>query len=184
MDKLLILDKDGTLVAPKSGNTFVQSPEDQQLLPGVKQAIERYQSEGWVIVVASNQGGVEAGHKTLEDAIAEMRYCMKLLRYICPDYRFTSGCPVWEALFCPDFAGEQCWSVQWGLKAMPIHECEWIDSSLHGQFRKPNPGMILFAKSRSQYKDVLFVGDRDEDRLAAEAAGVQFMGAEQWRAGK
>lgn len=57
MDKLLILDKDGTLVAPKSGSEFVQHPEDQELLPGVKEAIERYHSEGWAIVVASNQGG-------------------------------------------------------------------------------------------------------------------------------
>ena len=29
MAKLLVLDKGGTLVRPKSGNTFVQCPEDQ-----------------------------------------------------------------------------------------------------------------------------------------------------------
>jgi histidinol phosphatase-like enzyme len=57
MAKLLIIDKDSTLTIPKSGAEFVQHPEDQELLPGVKDQIERYHSEGWRIVVASNQGG-------------------------------------------------------------------------------------------------------------------------------
>ena len=46
MEKLLILDKDGTLVRPKSGNEFVQHPEDQELLPGVVEAIARYAANG------------------------------------------------------------------------------------------------------------------------------------------
>lgn len=57
MTKLLILDKDGTLVRPKSGGEFVQHPEDQELLPGVADAIGRYAAEGWTMAIASNQGG-------------------------------------------------------------------------------------------------------------------------------
>ena len=40
MAKLLILDKDGTLVRPKSGGRFVQSPDDQELIPGVVEVLE------------------------------------------------------------------------------------------------------------------------------------------------
>lgn len=39
MSKLLILDKDGTLVTPASGKKFVHHPEDQVVLPGVHEAI-------------------------------------------------------------------------------------------------------------------------------------------------
>lgn len=57
--KLLVLDKDGTIVRPKSGNTFVQHPEDQELIEGVAEAIARYIADGWTIAIASNQGGCE-----------------------------------------------------------------------------------------------------------------------------
>ena len=60
MDKvkrLAILDKDGTLVGTKSGETFVQHPEDQILLPGVEEAIARLVDDGYELVIASNQGG-------------------------------------------------------------------------------------------------------------------------------
>lgn len=57
MTKLLVLDKDGTLVRPKSGNTFVQHPEDQEMIEGVAEAIARYIADGWTIAIASNQGG-------------------------------------------------------------------------------------------------------------------------------
>jgi histidinol phosphatase-like enzyme len=59
MAKLLVVDKDGTLVRPKSGNTFVQHPEDQELIEGVTEAIQRYVADGWTIAIASNQGGCE-----------------------------------------------------------------------------------------------------------------------------
>ena len=76
--KLLVLDKDGTLTRTKSGHTFVQHPEDQVLIDGVVEAIAAYTADGWTMAIASNQGGVAAGHKTLEEAIAEMQYAMEL----------------------------------------------------------------------------------------------------------
>lgn len=59
MTKLLICDKDGTLVRPASGATFVQHPQDQALIEGVAETIDRYHREGWSIVIASNQGGCD-----------------------------------------------------------------------------------------------------------------------------
>ena len=65
MTKLLVLDKDGTLTRPKSGNTFVQNPEDQELIEGVAEAIARYVADGWTLAIASNQGGC---HKISSEA--------------------------------------------------------------------------------------------------------------------
>jgi phosphoglycolate phosphatase-like HAD superfamily hydrolase len=50
------------------------------------------------------------------------------------------------------------------------------------QFRKPNPGMI-FAALRAFAKeptDILMVGDREEDKLAAKNAGINFLDAHIW----
>lgn len=64
--KLAILDKDGTLVLPKSGNTFVQNPTDQILMFGAIEGCQRLIDAGYVLAIASNQGGVASNHKTLD----------------------------------------------------------------------------------------------------------------------
>jgi len=72
--KLAILDKDGTIVQPKSGNKFVQNPTDQILIDGVVDGCKRLIDAGYVLAIASNQGGVSAGFKTLDQASSEMSY--------------------------------------------------------------------------------------------------------------
>jgi D-glycero-D-manno-heptose 1,7-bisphosphate phosphatase len=101
MRKLLLVDKDGTLVRPKSGKEFVQNHKDQELLPKVAETIAHYRAEGWWINIISNQGGVALGYKSLEDTIQEMQFCLELL----PD--------IDSAYFCPD-DGETCFSVSSG----------------------------------------------------------------------
>ena len=129
--KLAIVDKDGALVCPKSGNTFVQNPQDQELLPGVQEAVSRLVADGYVLVIASNQGGVAAGHKTLEDAIAEMQYCLSLLPQID------------RAYFCPDY-GKTCIAVLRNLSRwVDAGEC-WGDD--RWQYRKPQAGMLYMAQ--------------------------------------
>jgi D-glycero-D-manno-heptose 1,7-bisphosphate phosphatase len=172
MTKLLILDKDGTLVKPKSGSSFVQHPEDQELLPGVAEAIARYAVDGWQMAIVSNQGGVEAGHKTLESAIVEMQYCLfSLLCDVCKT-------PI-NAYFCPD-KGSSCYMVEFG-------GAKRVDHLFPGQnFRKPGIGMIWLATYRvnklfPEQVRALFVSDRPEDEGAAKAANVPFMWAKDWR---
>ena len=176
MTKLLVLDKDGTLVRPKSGNTFVQHPEDQEVIEGVAEAIARYIADGWTLAIASNQSGVAAGYKSLNDAIAEMQYCLKLL----PLPAAT------EAYFCPD-AGDTCWVVEKGFSTKLDYERP--KKSYAGLYRKPNAGMLLRICDRENYtsdwRDIfeqkLMVGDRPEDEQAAQAAGFDFMWAEDWQ---
>jgi histidinol phosphatase-like enzyme len=50
--KLAILDKDGTLVLPKSNNTFVQNPTDQILMVGAVEGCQRLIEAGYVLAIA------------------------------------------------------------------------------------------------------------------------------------
>lgn len=158
---LLLLDKDGTLVRPKSGAKFVNDPIDQEPLPGVVATLDAYCAAGWDLVIVSNQGGVAAGHKSSESVIAEMRFCLQLLPKIAIAY------------FCPDFEGERCFGVtQKEVRDFSNHK-------LTGAFRKPNPGMLELAIEMHGAPDGLMIGDgcarrpwrhRSEDEQAASAA--------------
>lgn len=175
--KLLMLDKDGTLVKPASGSTFPMHPKDQQVLPGVTKALQSFVSAGWLPVIVSNQGRVAAGYKTIDDAIEEMRYCLELLPGIT------------LALFCPD-AGENCYRV-----TKTVSDRKWGYSDIYGSFRKPGAGMLNYAVAyqlpvtcgMTDWAEVkrqsLMVGDRPEDFQAAQAAGVPFLSAAEWRDG-
>jgi histidinol phosphatase-like enzyme len=59
---------DWTLVKPKSGGTFTRSPDDQELLPGVGKKLEQMRSEGWVLAIASNQGGCDSQFVAAKEA--------------------------------------------------------------------------------------------------------------------
>ena len=175
--KLAIFDKDGTLTTPASGAKFVQTPEDQVLIPGVADLLSVMSSDGWQFAIASNQGGIEAGHKSMADAIEEMRIALEL-----------TGIPV--AYFCPAAPGSD------GHYCMEVHDNGrfyhklWDGQSLAAAFgdsdalaltrmgfRKPNPGMLLMACTRFTFRpqQILFVGDRPEDQQAAAAVNFDFM---------
>ncbi len=85
MTKLLLLDLDGTCREPASGEKFIQHPLDQRVIFGADKGVAHAHKQGWTIIAISNQGGVAAGHKLLEDAIAESHYTL-----------------------CPDFEGKHC----------------------------------------------------------------------------
>lgn len=167
---LLLLDKDGTIIQPKSGQVFVQNPKDQELIKDAAEAIALYRRSE--IMIISNQGGVAAGHKTLEEAIAEMQYALELSK-------INSG------FLCPDFEGQECyWVTANQASKLTQHS---------GSYRKPNPGMVfaaieLFKQDHGvKPKQVIVVGDRDEDRDAASAVielgGImtRFHWASDWR---
>jgi D-glycero-D-manno-heptose 1,7-bisphosphate phosphatase len=182
--KLLVLDKDGTLTRTKSGHTFVQHPEDQVLIDGVAEAIAAYTADGWTMAIASNQGGVAAGHKTLEQAIAEMQYAIKL----------TGIC---IGMFCPD-DGQSAYLVDF------LSSCKYSDAypKYIGTFRKPQGGMLnalrysrnaslqdivrtskgleLLPASEGDRYRYLMVSDRDEDFGAAVNAGFGYMHVSTW----
>lgn len=171
MTKLLLLDKDGTLISPKSGAKFVSDPWDQAPLPGASETLQKYAANGWEMVVCSNQGGVAAGHKTLDNCILEMKFCLQLFAEIK------------EAYFCPDFEGNECWRL-WGDCGEDSrilygkNSWETTDLQIEGKFRKPNPGILMLAAHFYNFEEIVYVGDRPEDEGAAIAGKIPF----QWAA--
>jgi D-glycero-D-manno-heptose 1,7-bisphosphate phosphatase len=171
MNKILFLDLDGTARRTKSGATFINTPLDQEIIPGVREAIARYSD--YHIIGITNQGGVLKGKKSLEDCIAEQKYTM----HLCPEIKII--------YFCPD-EGTVCWSVQPAPSSGELIALVsgWNPSGTL-EYRKPDPGMvnlaIQFCEQEIQRQDCLMVGDRSEDEQCAAAANIPFMWAVDWR---
>lgn len=165
IDKALIVDKDGTLVRTKSGKTFVNDPEDQEPMKGAPEKLQYESDRGARIFVASNQGGVPR-YKSLDSAIAEMRFCMSLFPVI-------SGC-----FFAPG-DGDAAYYVDSDNSEIIDYGIE--DIPLVTSYRKPSAGMIQLIQYLYEPRLLSFVGDRPEDEQAAKAAGIPFQWAEEWR---
>lgn len=160
---LLLLDMDGTVREPLDGHKFIQRPRDQRIIAKAQPAIAYYAAMDWKIVGVTNQGGVASGKKSLQSCIKEQEYTLVLL----PDIE--------EIYFCPDFGGKKCYCVTRDR----VHDYSKEQES--GTFRKPQPGMLKLAIRMHQQDVVLMVGDRPEDKAAAQAAGVRFQQAQGWR---
>ncbi|CEM03257.1 unnamed protein product [Vitrella brassicaformis CCMP3155] len=68
-DKVLGLDLDGTLIAPKSGAKWPKDANDWRLLYGgsCRTVLKKHVNDGFKVVVFSNQKGVSTGKQKLED---------------------------------------------------------------------------------------------------------------------
>lgn len=164
MSKLLILDKDGTIINPNSGK-FVDAPWHQLPIPYVYEQLTDMKKADWTIAIASNQAGIAAGHKSLDQTFLEFRYCLELFPMID------------SAFFCPDFQGLDCWRV-WG-DCKPDHRIlygnGWTSTGQKlAPFRKPDPGMLQLIQDIYPADQVVFAGDRPEDAQAAAALDIPF----------
>lgn len=187
MDKLLLCDLDGTLREPFNGGKFGRHPRDQKIVEGTDKVLKTYDKSGWLIVGITNQGGVKAGYKTIDDCIAEQKYTLTLF----PELKYI--------YFCPD-EGKECWLVMRKVRPHAIHQKPKWGYCWSGIYRKPDPGMIIAAifgaqnnwrkemlesieavVELSQYKQHLMVGDGSEDKLAAQNAGIDFVWAHDWK---
>ncbi|HEY9662058.1 MAG TPA: HAD hydrolase-like protein [Allocoleopsis sp.] len=160
---LLLVDLDGTIREPLSGEPYFKHPQDQRIIPGADLALNSY-GEDWIIVGITNQGGVAAGHKTIQQCIQEQQYSLQLF----PQLR--------EIYFCPDFAGRKCFRVT------PHNVHNHSQTKWFRQYRKPDPGMLKLAMVRHNHlpDDCLYIGDRPEDETAAQRAGIAFEWAGEW----
>ncbi|OUL18469.1 HAD hydrolase-like protein [Nostoc sp. 106C] len=160
---LLLLDLDGTIREPLSGKQYFQNPQDQQIIEGADIAVGAYKDD-WIIVGISNQGGVAAGYKSIQECIKEQQYTLELF----PELR--------EIYFCPDFEGKKCFRVT----RHNVHNHSKTKWS--GYYRKPGVGMLQLAMVRHKHtpENTCYVGDRPEDEAAARRARVQFQWAGDW----
>jgi HAD superfamily hydrolase (TIGR01662 family) len=88
--KGLLLDVDGTLRTTRSGEIYPRTPDDVQLLPGRKEALQLWIDRGYRLFFVSNQSGVASGNVSKEAVDACFKRTVELL-----------GLPVAEIAFCP-----------------------------------------------------------------------------------
>lgn len=160
-DKLYIFDLDGTLAVPLSGNTFRSQGESYVWLPERAVMLDHFAGIGHV-AIATNQGGIAAGHLTWDDTEQAIYNLLSQLRF-----------------YVPFLFGPYSWT-----------EDKENGYEVYQQWRKPSPVMYLMLARlypHVQQKNILVIGDREEDRTAARLAGFAFEWSgtffEQWKEG-
>lgn len=163
-----MLDLDGTVREPLSGEKFIQHPQEQKIIEGADKAIAHYHQEEYQIVGITNQAGVSAGHKSFAECFEEQRYTLNLIPQMTQIY------------LCPDFEGRECWVVS-QVSPVPMSAASFGYQGT--EFRKPEPGMLKFAMWQygAAPQNSFYVGERQEDAAAADAAGIVFLWADTWR---
>lgn len=164
---VLYLDLDDTVRHGfDTAGKFVNGPEDVVVFDGVPELLATYKQAGWRIIGVSNQGGIALGHMTLATCAAAMVRTQKLSG---DAFDKIAWCQHHPNASDPEMA--RCWC------------------------RKPRAGLLIDAalalsqESRARFGRyeiypphmALMVGDRPEDRGAAEAANVDFVDAMWWR---
>lgn len=154
IQKLIIFDKDGTLMTKKGGgDPPIPNHVDEQVpLPGVIEKCDELREAGHTLAIASNQGGVAFGFLTEREAGELMEHARTMI-----------GAESY--LYC-------------------VHHPEGIIAkyAIECNCRKPAPGMITLLMQHLGFdaNNTIFVGDMDSDRQAAEAAGIRFVWAEKF----
>ena len=158
---LYLFDLDGTLA---DMNSPVMYPDAQAWF-------DQYPTANWM--VCTNQGGVGLRHWMETNSFGE------------PD-QYPTEDAIWErfrALFPADkldrilvaYAYQSKKSGQWS----PTPYDARLDFSWEKAWRKPSPGMLTYAIQLNHIAagDTVMVGDSDEDEMAADAAGCDFIRA-------
>lgn len=161
---VLYLDIDGTVRQGKDDplGKFVNGPEDVIVFEEAIKMMHMWKAGGGRIVGISNQGGVSLGLVTMDLVRAAMYETNRQTGRIFDKISFCIHHPDAQD---PEFA--RCWC------------------------RKPRPGLVIesaidlglrYPEEMYPPHMALFVGDREEDRLCAEAANIDFEWATDWRA--
>lgn len=170
--KLLIANCNNTLrqsISDPGG--YINSPKDQQIIIGAENTLSAL-GETWDLVAVHNAGSVNTYNKetgkmfqTLEEAIAQERYTLKLIRAIRP---------IKAIYICPQAKGV-------GTKSIKITSTR-ISNFTGVGYRLPLPGMIALAIKAysSRETEILYVGDDESDEEAAAYLNIPFKWAEDW----
>jgi D-glycero-D-manno-heptose 1,7-bisphosphate phosphatase len=140
--KAVFLDRDGVL--NQEMGDYVRRFEDFHVLDNFD-ALKTLQNKGYMLLVATNQGGLAKGWYT-EEELAKMH---KHLKTVYAEH----GVEITDFFYCPhhpDFTGD----------------CDC---------RKPKPGLLLQGIEKYNIDPALsyFIGDRERDVEAGTKAGVK-----------
>lgn len=143
--KVAFLDRDGTLIWEPPDTKQIDSLDRLRILPGVVDGLKRLQSEGYALVMVSNQNGVGTQsfpEKAFREPQEELLRLLKL-----------EGIVFTEIFVCPHLSEVGC-------------DCRKPKTGLIRVFLK-NPQIDLASS--------VMVGDRATDGEFAKAVGVQFV---------
>lgn len=148
MERLIIFDLDGTLAEPEYGQSvFRKTGEGYSWLPQRYDMLLDLHKQAY-IAVATNQGGIAAGHLTYDETEQAIYNLLRTLPFYVP------------FLFEPYSWTEQANGYE-----------------IYLPWRKPSPVMLLKLAEQYPLitqQNVLCIGDREEDRTAARYAGFRF----------
>ena len=148
-NKALFLDRDGVINVDKH---HVYKIEDCEFIDGIFDLCRKAKSEGYLIIVITNQAGIAKGKYTEEDYF-------KFRDYVHKEFE-NQGCPIDAEYFCP------------------YHTEAVIEKYRKDSFdRKPNPGMILKAQKDFDIdlSQSILIGDKESDIEAGKRAGVGYI---------
>ena len=154
---LFIFDKDGTLITGKRlrGGRIRNParPEEQEVLPGVREKLDHLRERGHTIAMASNSALVAKGLLTLEEAERLMVDCAEKV----------GGVAAWKVCGYDPKARKT-------IDGCPNPYA--MDADCH----KPHPGMILELMAELGFgpAETWLVGNSKKDEQAARAAWVNF----------
>jgi D-glycero-D-manno-heptose 1,7-bisphosphate phosphatase len=149
--RLLIADADGTLRrCTVPGQPCPNKPGEWEAIPEAKDwisAVKWHGYEGPYFGIASNQGGIDLG-------LIDRKVALDMLFSLRDELGIPTTMMIGAVRICPTTD-----------KTFPD--------------RKPNPGMLLELMRMHDVKPekALMVGDREDDRAAAEKAGCDFIWA-------
>ena len=143
MNKAIFLDRDG-IINEEIGD-YVKRFEDFKLLPHLAETLKNYQSQGFLIIVITNQGGLAKGLYTLTELNKMHQYFLTEME--------KEGVTIAEIYFCP-------------------HHPDFNGNCL---CRKPGSLLVEKAMARFNIdpKASYFIGDRPRDAEAGEKVGVK-----------
>lgn len=149
----IILDVDGTLT---------KSIDHNDVLPEMLENCRNAIAQGHTLILASNQGGVMLGYRSLEATLARIAKIAQTIGAV--DYFIST----WH------FVGK--------VKLQTGHNPDGHYSD-DPSWRKPEPGMLqhIIAKYGLTPQTCMYVGDRDDDKRAALAAGIKFEWHLDWK---
>jgi D-glycero-D-manno-heptose 1,7-bisphosphate phosphatase len=141
MNKALFLDRDGVINVDKD---YVYLIEHFEFTEGIFDLCRKYASEGYKIIVITNQAGIARGYYTEEDFRHITEWMLELFN--------QEGVRIDKVYHCPHHPEVE-------------GPCEC---------RKPNPGMLLQAINEFDLDITrcILIGDKETDLEAGRRAGI------------
>jgi len=144
--RALFLDRDGVINVDRG---HVCTPEQFELIGGIKELCRHATGLGYLIIVITNQAGIGRGYYSEADFLSLTDWMCRTLR--------ECGCPIAKVYYCP-------FHPEFGVG----------EYKRESDSRKPAPGMILQAAKEFDIdlQHSVLVGDKETDVRAGLAAGI------------